>query len=150
MVKVSTYNVRDPGSIPGSRGSPGEGNSNPLQYSCLENPMDEGAWQAIVHGVAKSQTRLSNFTYEGQGLDSGSLRGLSGLRWYLETPNILEMKTLIKYLRFSHQNENTPDKKCRHAINIGLIIALILQQIRFVSFKKRANLILLNMYPYVL
>ena len=150
MVKVSTYNVRDPGSIPGSRRSPGEGNSNPLQYSCLENPMDEGAWQAIVHGVTKSQTRLSNFTYEGQGLNSGSLRGLSGLRWYLETPSILEIKTLIKYLRFSHQNENPPDKKCRHAINIGLIIALILQQIRFVSFKKRANLILLNMYPYVL
>ena len=40
-----------------------EGNGNPLQYSCLENPMDGGAWQAAVHGVAKSQTRLSNFTF---------------------------------------------------------------------------------------
>ena len=40
-----------------------EGNGNPLQYSCLENPMDGGAWQATVHGVAKSQTRLSDFTY---------------------------------------------------------------------------------------
>ena len=39
--------------IPGSRGSPGGGNDNPLQYSCLENPMDKGAWQATVHGVAK-------------------------------------------------------------------------------------------------
>ena len=38
-------------------------NGNPLQYYCLENPMDRGAWQAIVHGVAKSQTRLSDFTY---------------------------------------------------------------------------------------
>ena len=41
----------------------GEGNGNPLQYSCLENPMDGGAWWATVHGVAKSQTRLSNFTF---------------------------------------------------------------------------------------
>ena len=42
--------------------SPGEGNGNPLQYSCLENPMDGGAWWAIVHGVAKSWTLLSDFT----------------------------------------------------------------------------------------
>ena len=41
----------------------GEGNGNPLQYSCLENPMDGEAWWAAVHGVAKSQTRLSNFTF---------------------------------------------------------------------------------------
>jgi len=41
----------------------GEGNGTPLQYSCLENPMDEGAWWAAVHGVAKSQTRLSDFTF---------------------------------------------------------------------------------------
>ena len=43
--------------------SPGERNGNPLQYSCLENPMEGGAWWATVHGVAKSQTRLSDFTY---------------------------------------------------------------------------------------
>ena len=54
--KESAYNARDPGSIPGSRRSPGEGNGNPLQYSCLENLMDRGAWQATVHGIAKSQT----------------------------------------------------------------------------------------------
>ena len=41
----------------------GEGNGHPLQYSCLENPMDGGAWRAAVHGIAKSQTRLSNFTF---------------------------------------------------------------------------------------
>ena len=50
-------------SIPGLGRSPGEGNGNPLQYSCLENPMDRGAWQAIVHGVPKSRTRLSDFTF---------------------------------------------------------------------------------------
>ena len=52
----------DLGSIPGSGRSPGEGNGTPLQYSCLENPMDGGAWWATVHGVAKSRTRLSDFT----------------------------------------------------------------------------------------
>ena len=52
--------TRDIGSIPGSGRSPGEGNSSPLQYFCLENPMDRGAWRATVHGIAKSQTRLNN------------------------------------------------------------------------------------------
>jgi len=51
--------VRDVGSVPVSGRSPGGGNGNPLQYPCLENPMDRGAWRAIVHGVVKSQTRLS-------------------------------------------------------------------------------------------
>ena len=51
--------LRDAGSISGSRRSPGEGNGNPLQYSCLENSMDRGAWWATVHGVAKDQTQLS-------------------------------------------------------------------------------------------
>ena len=60
--KASAYNAGDPGSIPGSGRSPGEGNDNPFQYSCLENPMDRGAWWATVHGVAKSRTRLSDFT----------------------------------------------------------------------------------------
>ena len=61
--KASAYNAGDPGSIPGSGRSLGEGNGNPLQYYCLENPMDRGAWQATVHGVAKSRTRLSKFTF---------------------------------------------------------------------------------------
>ena len=61
--KASVYNVGDLGSIPGLGRSPGEGNGNPLQYSCLENSMDGGAWWATVHGVTKSQTQLSDFTY---------------------------------------------------------------------------------------
>ena len=48
------------GLVPGSGRSSGGGNGNPLQYSCLDNPMDRGAWRAIVHGVAESQTRLSD------------------------------------------------------------------------------------------
>ena len=62
-VKASACNVGDLGSIPGSGRSPGEGNGNPLQYSCLKNPMDGGAWWATVHRVAKSQTQLSDFTF---------------------------------------------------------------------------------------
>ena len=54
--KESVCNAGDPGLILGLRRSPGEGNGNPLQYSCLENPMDKGACQATVHGVTKSQT----------------------------------------------------------------------------------------------
>ena len=61
MVKNSYSNAGDigeVGSTPGLRRPPEGGQSNPLQYSCLENPMDRGAWRAIVRGVAKSQTRL--------------------------------------------------------------------------------------------
>ena len=62
-VKASACNAGDLGLIPGSGRSSGKGNGNPLQYSCLENPMDGGAWWATVHGVAKSGTRLSKFTF---------------------------------------------------------------------------------------
>ena len=54
--KESARKAGDLGSVPGLGRSPGEGNGNPVQYSCLENSMDRGAWQAIVHGVAKNQT----------------------------------------------------------------------------------------------
>ena len=60
-VKVSACTEGDLGSIPESGRSPGEGNGNPPQYSCLENPMDGGAWWATVHGVTKGQTWLSDF-----------------------------------------------------------------------------------------
>ena len=63
VVKASACNAVDPGSILGLGRSPGEGNGNPLQCSCLENPMDGGAWWATVHRVAKSQTRVSDFTF---------------------------------------------------------------------------------------
>ena len=61
--KASAYNAGDVGLIPGPGRSPGEGNGNPLQYSCLENPMDREAWEATVHGVAKTRTWLNNFTF---------------------------------------------------------------------------------------
>ena len=62
VVKNMPANARDAGSIPGSGRSPGEGQGNPLQYSCPENPMDRGAWWATVHGVSKSQTGLKQLS----------------------------------------------------------------------------------------
>ena len=62
MVKNLPANAGYTGSIAGSGRFPGGGNGNPLLYSCLENPMDREAWWAIVHGVAKSQTRISTHT----------------------------------------------------------------------------------------
>ena len=73
-VKASVHNAGDLGLIPWSGRSPGEGNSNPLrsagegnsnplQYSCLENPMEGGAWWATDHGITKSRTQLSDFTF---------------------------------------------------------------------------------------
>ena len=61
--KASACNAGDPGSIPESGRSPGEENGNPLHYSCLENPMDGRAWEAAVHGVAKSWMLLSDFIF---------------------------------------------------------------------------------------
>ena len=67
-VKAPASNAGDPGPIPGLGRSPGEGNGNPLQYSCLEDSIDRGPWWATVHGVTKSRTQLSNqllYTYSG-------------------------------------------------------------------------------------
>ena len=83
--KASAYNVGDPGSIPGSGRSPGEGNSNPLQYSCLENSIHQGACRATVYGVAKSWTQLSDFTftftlYTGASLVAQMVKNLPTMR----------------------------------------------------------------------
>ena len=69
MVKNSPANAGDLGSIPGLERFPGEGKGYPLQYSCLENPMDRGAWWATVHGVPKSQTQLSKYHFHFQGIN---------------------------------------------------------------------------------
>ena len=60
--KESAFSAGDPGSIPGLGSSPGEGNGNLFQYSCLQNAMDGEAWQATIYGVEKSQLQLSNFS----------------------------------------------------------------------------------------
>ena len=83
MVKNPPANARDLGLIPGSGGSPGEGNGNPLQDSCLETSMDGGAWWAVVHGVTKSQTRLSycTLTFHFHALEKAMATHSSILAW---------------------------------------------------------------------
>ena len=85
----STCQPRDMGSIPEPRRSPGEGNGNPLQYSCLENPMDKGTWSATVHGAAKSWVQLSNST-------------TTNTTWYLSFffPTTEHLKIVNKYVQF--------------------------------------------------
>ena len=91
VVKNSPDNAgdkRDTGSIPGLERSPGEGNGNPLQYSCLENPMDRGAWRATVHGVAKSWSQLKQLR--------SSIMPLIIFNVFLQS-NVLEINFLVCY-----------------------------------------------------
>ena len=137
--KVSAYDVGDLGQIPGLGRSSGEGNGNPLQYSCLENPMDREAWQATVHGVAKSRTRLSDFTSLHQEAVSHD-NTYSSHHSYSQplVPSLLKIATADRSLNsqtnflpdmlytqgkfqvfcpdhkfFLHQNTKQPDKICQ-------------------------------------
>ena len=77
MVKnpsTSAGDKRGMDSSPGSGSSPGEGNGSPLQHSCMENPMDRGAWWAIVHGVAKNWTQLKRLSMHNKGIQSTGSR----------------------------------------------------------------------------
>ena len=69
--KESTYSAGDPGLIPGSGRSPGEGHGYSLQYSCLDNPMDRGAWWVIIQRVAKSRMLLGTHPYQRNGILTG-------------------------------------------------------------------------------
>ena len=93
----------------------GEGNGTPLQYSCLENPMDGGAWWAAVHGVAKSQTRLSDFTFtfhfdalEKEMATRSSVLGLDNPRdggaWWAAVYGVTQSQTRLKRLSGSSGN----------------------------------------------
>ena len=107
--KEPACSAGDPGSIPGLGRSPGEGIGYPLQYSCLENPMDRGAWWAIVHGVAKSRTRLSDSTLTGDRRGPAELQSrVPPLRGPRPQPKVLllqlkvlngAMKTAVLQLR---------------------------------------------------
>ena len=71
MVRNLPVTAGDMGWIPGSGRAPGEGNGNPLQYSCLGNPMDGGAWRAAAHGVTQSWTRLKRLSSSSRHIDQG-------------------------------------------------------------------------------
>ena len=94
--KESACNEEDLGSIPGLRRSPGEGNGNPLQYSCLENSMDRGAWWAVVHGITKSLTELSDFHFH-------SLPRASELPTYLHQDSRGERPQIMAHGLFHHR-----------------------------------------------
>ena len=81
MVKESACNAGDLGSIPGSGRSPGGGNGNPLQCSCLENPMDRRAWRATVHRGRKESDRTEHTKKEGKGKEKGKATHSSILAW---------------------------------------------------------------------
>ena len=88
--KESACNAGDTCSIPGWGRSPGGGNSNPLQYSCLENSMDRGSWWATVHGVPKNQTQLSNYTHTHTHTQSWVIPLIWGSLRYLGWGGILQ------------------------------------------------------------
>ena len=124
--KESSCNAGNPGSFPGWRRFPGEGNSYPLQLSCIENPMDREAWQAIVHGVSKSQMQLSTNTFTPiLALFPGGLEGKPSAcnagdrkipcrrKWH-PTPELLPGKShgqssLIGYSPWGHKELETTE-----------------------------------------
>ena len=92
-----------PGLIPGSEIFPGGGNGNPLQYSCLQNPMDRGAWWATVHWVAKSWTQLSEFTFTFLILHAHSITALQiNILIYLNFILNSELFIIYFYIKCSH------------------------------------------------
>ena len=92
MVKNSPANAGEMSSIPGSGRPPGGGNGNPFQYSCLENTMDRGAWQATVHGVAKSQIQLTTHTLNFQ---KGQMFSLFSHQFVVGTKHSMRIKITL-------------------------------------------------------
>ena len=110
-LRQSACNVQDLGSIPGLGRSPGEGNGNPLQYFCLENSKEGGAWQATVHGVAKSQKQLSDFTL------IPTLQGMPGIR--------TDMRLLAELLSNHPESlQSTPMVQTRES-NVSKLVVLV-------------------------
>ena len=106
--KAPVRNMGDLGSIPGLGRSPGEGNCTTIQYPCLENPMDGGAWWAIVHGVTKSQTQLRDITFtfifhctDTQHFIYLSVDGYLNCFHFL-VMNVVVMKSCVEVLCESH------------------------------------------------
>ena len=108
--KESACNVGDTGSTPGSERSPGEGNGNPLQYSCLENAMDRGAWRGTVHGITKSQAQLNKWHFQ-------FLKSINNCtKIFVITIVINEMKEQI--LREQIPEETDSGHKALHSVRV--------------------------------
>ena len=93
--------ARDEGSIPGSGRSPGGGHENPHQRSCLENPVDRGAWRAVVHGVAKGRTRLSHSAHIRTNLIYGTVL-ISGIQL-----KVIQTHTYMRACMCTHTHTHT-------------------------------------------
>ena len=102
---VSTGDTEDAGSIPGLARCPGGENGNPLQYSCLENPIDRGAWQARVHGIAKSQTGLSVRVHTHTHTHTHTTMKKPVLTTDHKLSPLLLFKVLIKCFTLQHKTE---------------------------------------------
>ena len=113
----------------------GEGNGTPFQYSCLENPMDGGAWQAAVHGVAKSWTRLSDFTFtfHFRALEKAMATHSSTLAW-----RIPGMGSLVGCRLWGHTESDTTEatqqQQQQQQINIDCIILMFKRFLYFLLF----------------
>ena len=116
--KESSCNLGDLGSIPGWGRSPGEGNENPFQYSCLQNSMDGGAWQVTVRRVTKSWTQLSNFTFTFmfQGLDQLIPFHLYNYTIIRHCPPFSDEETELKFPKTT-QLVSGKVKRCQTATN---------------------------------
>ena len=111
--------TRDKDSIPGSRRSPGVGNGNPLQYSCLENPMDRGVWQATVYGVAKNGTQLSMHV----GTRARTHRHTDTHTHTHTSPILVSLIALVKWVEGSSvpvKSHHVPMQRC-HVVDPNLI-----------------------------
>ena len=114
---ANTGDARDAGSIPGSGRFPGGGNGNPLEYSCLENPMDSGAWQITDHGIEKNQTWLEQFSmHSGKQQSNKSMKKRQNI-WiapWQPTPIFLPtefhwQRSLARYSPWGHKKSDTTE-----------------------------------------
>jgi len=114
VVKNPPANTRDAGSIPGSGNSPRGGHSNRLQYSCLENPMDRGAWRATVHGVTQSQTRLKRLSTHTQSHSKTYILRLPGVRMQTSYNCILYEKFIYYHQKMKKAVLWSPNSSILH------------------------------------
>ena len=108
MVNNLPANAEDAGSIPGSGRYPGEGNGNPLQYSCLENTMGRGAWKATVNGVTKSQTLLRDNSTTTE-YERSALREKLGRKW--RKIREVQISTMTYQVKSCHLRQHQADRK---------------------------------------
>ena len=122
--KVFAYNTGDQGSIPGLGRSPGERNGNPFQYSCLENPIDGGAWWSTIHGVTKSWTQLTDSTELTGGSSTFTFLRLFHTLFHSGCTNLQshQQSTRVPFSSYLHQH-----------LSLVFLMMVILRNVRYIS-----------------